>query len=409
MKGRKGASLVVGSILLSALIWYIEVPQISIPATSRWSFVLGGVSLTGFCLVFLLSARLKRVESWFNGLEHVYIWHKYLAIFSTAAVFAHAVLLVGGSGEEHGPNLIAATGLFALLLFALLILIALVAKRMKYERWRFFHRIMVIPYGLGVYHTYLAEEYNLFQLSGGSLLMGVTTLVGTISAIYVIFFYQRVQFQHTGSISSVKKLSPTVVELGITLNRTLEFEPGQYLFLKINQKGFDKAPHPFSISGGDGVAITVAIKTLGDHTDKLYTSLKVGTKISVDGSYGHMIFNNGELHQTWIAGGIGIAPFISYLRTNGVKKHITLYYSYRGEQEGIYKEYLQDLAGKHENFNLILHDTAQQPRLDFAHTELPQYSSVFMCGPGPMIQGFARQLKKQNRDLDIVYEAFDFR
>ena len=36
--------------------------------------------------------------------------------------------------------------------------------------------------------------------------------------------------------------------------------------------------------------------------------------MTVDRAYGHMLLEQGQDQQIWIAGGIGITPFISYIR-----------------------------------------------------------------------------------------------
>ena len=47
-------------------------------------------------------------------------------------------------------------------------------------------------------------------------------------------------------------MSSNVIELELTLERSIPFRHGQFIFIKILQDGIEKAPHPFSISGGDG-------------------------------------------------------------------------------------------------------------------------------------------------------------
>lgn len=408
MKKYRGLLSIVAMLVMSAGVWYTEEPLVNILSTERLSFIIGGMALAGFFLVFLLSTRLKWIENWFNGLENVYVYHKYLAIFSVAAVFVHGILAIV-SGEEHTGSFVAAIGLFAFLIFAILTVIALVAKKIKYENWRFFHRLMVIPYGLGLYHTYLVEEYNLLKFTPLGFWVGITSIIGIASAIYIILFYQRTQFRHKGKVTSIDYLTPTVIELELTLDKPLAFENGQYLFLKVFEGGFEKAPHPFSISGGDGTKIYLTIKILGDFTKQLYRGIKLGTKISVEGPYGHMIFSRGKEEQVWVAGGIGIAPFISYLRDNQVKEKVILYYSYRGIKEAVYKDFLEDYAKKNINFKVEFNDTSVQRRLNINTLELKDDNTVFMCGPVKMIKKYAKQMRHNNRNAEIVYEAFDFR
>lgn len=398
----------LGLLAISALLWWYQEPLVSISINQQISFMIGGIALTGFFIVFLLSARIKWIEMWFGGLEHVYTYHKYMAIFSVVSVFAHAILIIAGATEEHQGSFVAAMGLFSFLLFLLLTIVALVAKRMKYEHWRFFHRLLVIPYVMGIYHTYIVEEYNLFQLNALSLFVGITSIIGMASALYVIFFYQNIRFRNHGEVTAVNHLSPTVVELELSLKQHLEYEKGQYVFFKIKRHGFEKAPHPFSISGGNGNKIYLTIKVLGDYTQEIYNEIEVGTKIALDGPYGHMKFEKGRKNQVWVAGGIGIAPFISYLRDHKIENNVILYYSYRGGKEAVYKDFLENYANKNKNLKVIFNDTSSMNRFDFRDKVISDDSTVFMCGPVKMIKNYAKQISVNNR-AEVIYEAFAFR
>lgn len=63
-------------------------------------------------------------------------------------------------------------------------------------------------------------------------------------------------------------MGSNVIELELTLERSIPFRHGQFIFIKILQTGIEKAPHPFSISGGDGKKLFVTIKAIGDFTKK---------------------------------------------------------------------------------------------------------------------------------------------
>lgn len=113
------------------------------------------------------------------------------------------------------------------------------------------HRLLIIPYAIGLFHAYFSSSYYLFQ-----------------PTIYMLVLYQRTQFKHTDTITSIRKIGTRAVELELTHHKKLPFKIGQYIFLKIFQNGLERAPHPFSISGGDGEKIYVTIKALGDFTKK---------------------------------------------------------------------------------------------------------------------------------------------
>jgi Predicted ferric reductase len=92
VKTFKGILLIFGILGLTLLIWILATPSIEIIPLDRLSHILAGLSLSGLFLVFILSTRNKRIETWFGGLQNVYVFHKYLGIFSVALIFIHGRL-----------------------------------------------------------------------------------------------------------------------------------------------------------------------------------------------------------------------------------------------------------------------------------------------------------------------------
>ncbi len=115
------------------------------------------------------------------------------------------------------------------------------------------------------------------------------------------------------------------MELKIQLSQKLDYQYGQFAF-KIFQEGFEK--RRTLLSGGHDNIVYFTIKNSGDHTKKLYDKIQEGTKITIDRAYGHMILDQGQEKQIWIAGGIGITPFISYIRENpNLNRPVSFYYA----------------------------------------------------------------------------------
>lgn len=54
--------------------------------------------------------------------------------------------------------------------------------------------------------------------------------------------------------------------------------------------------------------MTLIVKALGDHTDRLHETLKIGQNVKIEGPYGCFTFDDHYPEQIWIGGGIGITP-----------------------------------------------------------------------------------------------------
>ena len=60
--------------------------------------------------------------------------------------------------------------------------------------------------------------------------------------------------------------------------------------------------------------LRVSIKAAGDYTRELHDNLKAGTPAKLAGPYGAFDYRDGGHDQIWIAGGIGVTPFLSWIR-----------------------------------------------------------------------------------------------
>ncbi|QDQ03447.1 hypothetical protein FOH38_18535 [Lysinibacillus fusiformis] len=414
MKSFKGILFIIIIMCSSALLWYFATPNETISVINKLSHMIAGLAITGFFLVFLLSTRMKFIERWFHGLEHVYVTHKYLAILSLGLVILHGQLqdMVPDWDEvreTHLTELAKDFGELAQNGFIALILIALFAKFLKYEHWRIIHRLLLIPYAFGLYHAYFSSRYDLLQPTPLGIFTASTATIGFMSALYMLTMYQDMRFKHTGKITGIRKIASSAVELELTLDKKLPYRNGQFIFLKIFQEGLEKASHPFSISGGDEQKIFITIKALGDFTKKVNALIQLNTSVAIEGPYGHLNFEAGNQQQLWVAGGVGITPFLSYLKSTPSNQDIELFYTYRGQDDAIHKDFLHDFAKNNPHFKVNFIDTTQMDRLSFEHYMVPADTSIFMCGPKKMVKRFAKQFKTHNRDADLNVEAFKFR
>lgn len=412
MKINKGRIIIFIMLLLTGLLWWFSTPKESLLLLDQISHTIAGLSLTGLSIVFVLSYRNKTLESWFGGLDNIYKDHKWIAIISVILVFVHGRMsesveesLAVGEVIKSTSALLGTLGQFA---FIILVLVALFAKKLKYERWRFFHRIMVIPYLFGVYHTYASSKYELFTLSPLAIFTFITTALGIVAGTYTIFVYQKSGFKYKGLVSNVITLTKSTLELEIELDQTIEFDSGQYVFIKIFQKGIDKAPHPYTIARGKGKKIYLGIKNLGDGTKELYDHIETGTKVSIDGPYGNFKFTEEKSKQLWIAGGVGITAFLSFLEQGIGDAEIKLIYSYRGDKESAYSDLLKSYADKYSNFSLYLNDTSVNDRFVVEESHLQENTCVYICGPDKMIKDYSKNIKKLNKLTEVIFEEFGF-
>jgi predicted ferric reductase len=280
---------------------------------------------------------------------------------------------------------------------------------MKYEHWRMIHRLMLVPYLIALYHALFISSYNLVSFTPlGLWTMGVG-LVGTTSSLYMILLYRKTAFKFEGTVKNIVKPSSGVTEIELETKKPYDFKDGQFTFIRIDKPPFNGVPHPFSISGSKEGHLYFSIKALGDYTKALGENLETGDVVKLTRPYGHMTFETYASPQVWIAGGIGITPFLSHLRSRQpLNEHVTLYYSVRTIEEAVHLEYLRKLDKTLENFTLEFSESDKDGFLSVESMNLEGDPHVFMCGPIPMAKALKRQFRHTDAHQALTVEAFSF-
>jgi predicted ferric reductase len=137
----------------------------------------------------------------------------------------------------------------------------------------------------------------------------------------------------------------------------------------------------------------------------------------VEGAYGMFDYKTGGMKQIWIAGGIGLTPFLSFLRDmeDTLTQNVDFYYTVRHPEEALFVEEIEAAVLKNQSLTARIRCSSKDGSLgvkDIVQNiqgTLSEYH-VYLCGPLPMVQAFERNffeldLPKQN----IHYEEFNFR
>jgi len=406
----KGIVFLLVLMVVNALLWLTAEPIIDQSLQSTIAQVLGATLLLGFTMVFFLSTKNRLVNWLFGGLENVYFAHRWLAMITFLFIFVHGQttnLII--QYYRDVPLSAASMGPWARNLFIGLIVMALLAKYMKYEHWRLIHRFMIVPYVLAFYHAVFISSYQLVSLSPLGIWTMSMGIVGVSSSVYMIAIYRKTAFKHKGSVVSKNILAGDVTEIEIDLGETLDFKTGQFVFIKINKSPFDGVPHPFSVSGGKDTRIFFTIKALGDYTEDLKTHLEEGDTVEVTRAYGHMTFDDYPSPQVWIAGGIGITPFLSHVRNmDPPKQKITLYYSVKEKSEAVHLDLFRRMDQQYENFNFVFSESDKDGFFSVNDFDLSDAPHVMMCGPLPMAKALKKQFARIDDHQALTYEAFSF-
>ncbi len=240
-----------------------------------------------------------------------------------------------------------------------------------------------------------------YILKGYLLILSALAL---ISFIYRTVFFKKMVRRLPFTITSSTVIGE-VTEICLSpITKSLTYRPGQFVFLEVSSKGVSSEVHPFSLTSNPNTAdISIAAKSLGDYTETLKL-VKPGDHVLIEGPYGVFSYlNTANIHQIWIAGGIGITPFLSMCRhmDQGSPYTIDLIYAVATPNEAVYINEFETQAKTNSQFHFHLYSSKESGRLDAKKIAslVPDLLSrdVFICGPLPMMDS----LKKQLTDLGM--------
>jgi predicted ferric reductase len=207
---------------------------------------------------------------------------------------------------------------------------------------------------------------------------------------------------HPYVVRSVAHISANAVEVSLApLGEPVKVQPGQFALVAFHSgQGFKGCGefHPFSVSSIDGEnAFRVAVKALGDCTRKIQL-IKPGVMTRVQGGFGRFLGGAVAAPQFWIAGGIGLTPFLSLLRSGHLERSTTMIYLYRAEADAIFLDDLQDIARRLPHLTLRLIATGGHtldPATILGDADEVARGEFWLCGPPPMIETIRKYLHRR--------------
>ncbi|MFA6072588.1 MAG: ferredoxin reductase family protein [Candidatus Woesearchaeota archaeon] len=422
--------IVVLFVLITLTIWGFMMPlteRFFDYGTSMHSLgqITGLIGTVLFALSLLLTTKLKFVENTSSGLDKTYKLHHIIGAISFMVLLFHPILLVVKFIPDNWA--LAATylwpssswavnfGIISLVSMIVLLVLTFYVK-LNYKSWKISHTYLGWAFVIACLHIFLITT----DISRSNLLkawMIFVCAIGLLSFFYGSYFKNLLKKQFKYSVEDVKKSGPFTTIIMKPKNKEMKYKAGQFIFVKFDAEDF-KESHPFTIASAPNnkKEIRLVIKSLGDYTSKI-NELPKGATATIDGPYGKFNFMKENKDQIWIAGGVGVTPFLSFAQSlndnNKFKKKIDMYYCTRDEKEQIYADELKSVANKNKNFNLIefCASTKGQINAELIDKTLKiKDKAIFLCGPPQMMNSLKSQfLKAGVKKRNIFMEDFGFK
>jgi len=401
--------------------------------------ITGLVGMVMYALNLIFATRLRFLERWFGGLNRVYIAHHLLGGFALIFLSLHPlflslryihvsllqaalVLIPNGltpfsalfhtKADAHITVLSQWAIFFGIIAFWGMVGLLLVTFFIKipYRVWLFTHKFLGAAF-------FLAGLHILFITSDTTINGPLKYYIFCISVLGLIAFFYRlfmgnILIRHYRYFVHEVYLTPGnvthLIMYPVSQKERMSYKPGQFIFVRFLdstvKSRVTKEWHPFSISSSPGDDyLRLSVKGLGDYTNAL-PEIRTGCIAEIEGAYGRFSYTNiKNMNQIWVAGGIGITPFLSMAKSLPKDGYtIDLYYSVKTSSELIDWNNLAEIAELNKkHFRVIPYIGDQQTgHLDVNYIEKTsgglKGKDIFICGPPPMMKSMRDQLKQKS-------------
>ena len=425
MKYKLGNYAIIALVILNIIIWFAFPPV----NDGRENFarayageMLGSTVIILMSCSLFLSTRPKWAEPFFGGLDKMYMTHRRTSTSAFLLLFVHLLTVPITTINLRLGNylaMIAFTGIVVIVLITLAPRIPFLNKLTgeTYEGWKKLHRYIGIFFILGFIH---ALTINALDALVAISWVQIFFIIGTVSYLYTEFFGRFFKKYLPYTVEAVKHLNNATTE--VTLRPRKEpikkQRAGQFLFVRFpGDKTLDES-HPFTISSAPSEdVLRLTIKASGDFTRHLFRTLQAGADAVIEGAYGMFDYKADGPKQVWIAGGIGLTPFLAFIREmDGNLDHdVDFYYAVRHREEALFLDEIEAAAKANPHLKVQVRFSAADGSLTVEEIVEKaggdvRYHDIYLCGPLPMVQAFSRKFDELGVPArQIHYEEFNFR
>lgn len=410
---------VIGLEIVLLALWFLADPWSGRTTDSaQWFGTLSALAgLTGlllYAVTIVLSARFSVIESYIGGLDKVYRQHHLIGCLSLIFLVAHPSLLAWKYARislERSAHLFGPSTRWPLLAgqIALYVMIpaltATIYVTVRHQTLIALQRLLGLMFLPAAYHA-LFTGGDAYRYAPLRIYLALLCAAAVAALLKHSLFGRRLDAHQPFTVESVTHRGSDYAELWLQPEgQALRFVPGQFAYLRFPNATVAGESHPFSLAGPPNQKrIRFVVKELGDWTKTIET-VPSGTVAVVEGPYGRFShrFVKGR-SQLWIAGGIGITPFLSMaasLAPKGCPYDVDLVWCYPTPDAAPFLDELYELSATRPHLRVHARCDLEHP-LPTAQTladlcaESPgtplASREVLMCGPEAMRSALRSQL-----------------
>jgi predicted ferric reductase len=413
-----------------------------------WSLAMtAGITAYVYMLnQFILGAR-PRIWDRVFGLGAVLRFHGTMAVVSLGLLTLHMALK---NFYLFAYNAQVRLGQVAFTLFALIIVLTVLLMvenilhkveplaalkrfsanrlRLRYQHLRLIHNFTAVAALLALFHVLLASSTREQPLRGAVMATWFILALGFYA--YHKLVRPALTRRKAAGVSAVRKDAEGIYTIELEGSH-IEHRAGQFAYFRFLDGRPSREEHPYTISSSPSAErLSFSAKASGDWSSRL-SEVQPGDRVAVDGPYGTFSYlrvdENAPL--VFLAGGIGITPYLSMLRyaaEAGSARSIHLVWGVRKAEELCYLSELEGLKGRLPGLTVtpvVSRDASFTGRRGRIDADLLRQLGLlgsrvekeartleahwFLCGPTSMMEDLLKVLRKAGiRRRKIHFERF---
>lgn len=357
-------------------------------------------------------------------------WRREFGIWSTLLGLAHFVRVFDFAFSEPGLEMPVMVGLTALF-FAVVLMATSSDRAVNYlgaSSWKWLHSFAYVVFYLPATHaTYFLFFYSANTTWFRYLFLVMVLFVPVLQASAFIKTVRQQKETRHGDPENRKEVKLPVKSRRTVAHETEEvsfditkvkfpFRAGQYIQMRIpkllhnDDRG---ASRVFTIasSPNNKKELSFAFRNSGSGFKKTLLEMPIGSHVEIEGPSGFFTLpQNTSAPVVFIAGGIGITPYISMIRfatENKLSNNIILLYSNANEESAAYLEELTKIDKENPNFSLVNKFGRMDAEFIQKSVENLDDKIWYIVGPPPMVTAIRDTLSKLGIDSGkIRFEDF---
>lgn len=218
-------------------------------------------------------------------------------------------------------------------------------------------------------------------------------------------------------VMAVERIASETLRLEVQIPEAVVFEPGQYVRITPARADFHRSYSMANVPGTDRLQFFVRLVPGGAFSAWL-AGAKRGDKVGLSSPHGTFFLRHESRPRLFVAGGTGVAPFLSMLRAMAARppeQRTTFLIGARTPGHLFALDELKRLREQLEDMDLqiaVEQDAQANCHSGYATDLIPELrldpsTRVYLCGPPPMVEAGRRAAEAAGlRHADVLCERF---